>query len=41
MLHFSNHSVMSDTQPGLWTGTFYIISGSVGLGLAKIYGLYR
>jgi hypothetical protein len=41
MIHFTNNSILSESQPGLWSGTFFVITGSVCLGLAKTSGLYR
>ncbi|XP_046639920.1 uncharacterized protein LOC124321055 [Daphnia pulicaria] len=40
MVQFTNHSILSEAQPGLWCGTFFVITGSVCLGLAKTKGLY-
>ncbi|KAK4017419.1 uncharacterized protein LOC116924932 [Daphnia magna] len=40
MVQFTNHSILSEAQPGLWCGTFFVITGSVCLGLTKTKGLY-
>lgn len=41
MVQFTNHSILSESQPGLWCGTVFAITGSVCIALARTTGVYR
>lgn len=41
MVQFRNHSIMSESQPGLWCGTVFAITGAVCIGLSRTRNVYR